>query len=73
MHKDSLGLLASCNPSLTEPRRWNVTHNPVMAHLTSRLNFRIRLLLGCHGLESDTSTFRRRRGDKSPGDPSCDL
>ena len=30
----------------------------VLFHLTSKSNFRIRLLLGCHGLESDISRFR---------------
>ena len=37
-------------------------------------NFRIRLLVGCDGLELDASRFRyRNRGNISPGDASCKL
>ena len=42
-------------------------------HLTSKSNFRIRLLLGSHGLESDASRFRMRKDGQPPGDPSCKL
>ena len=37
-----------------------------MLNLTARSNFRVKLLLGCHGLESDAARFRVRRD----GDPT---
>ena len=42
-------------------------------HLTTRSNFRICLLLGCHGLRSDASRFNLRSNECTCGDPSCKL
>ena len=42
--------------------------------MTRSTNFRVRLLVGCHGLESDACRFRVRKCDGNlPGDPSCKL
>ena len=41
--------------------------------LTRSSNFRIRLLVGCHGLEADACRFRVRNRSTQPGDPSCKL
>ena len=36
-------------------------------------NFRIRLLFGCHGLESDASRFSMQKNGQTRGFPSCKL
>ena len=42
--------------------------------MTRSTNFRVGLLVGCHGLESDACRFRYRKRDvDQPGDPSCKL
>ena len=41
---------------------WASTHCKDLLHLTSKNNFRVRLLLGCHGLETDAAHFRVRKG-----------
>ena len=62
------------SPNFSSPSPlWKVTHCPDWSHLTSKSNFRIRLLLGCHGLESDASRFSVRKDGQSRGDPSCKL
>ena len=50
-----------------------MTHCADQLHLTTRSNFRIRLLLGCHGLESDACRFSSRSIGQARGDPSCKL
>ena len=40
---------------------------------TSRTNFRIRMLVGCDGLEADALRFRRRMNGTVPGDSTCKL
>ena len=65
-----------CAPNFSSPSPlWKVTHCACAdwTHLTSNSNFRICLLLGCHGLESDTSRFRMRKDGQPRGDPSCKL
>ena len=63
-----------CAPNLSSPSPlWKVTHCPDLFHLTSKSNFRIRLLLGCHRLESDASRFSMRNNGQSRGDLSCKL
>ena len=52
---------------------WKVTHCPDWIHLTWKSNFRIFLLLGCHGQESNTSRFSMPKYEQSRGDPSCRL
>ena len=72
--KCDLELLSMCAPNFSSPSPlWKVTHCPDWSHLTSKSNFRIRLLLGCHGLESDASRFSVRKDGQSRGDPSCKL
>ena len=44
-----------------------------MLHLTTRSNFRVWLLLGCHGLECDTARFRVRRDGGPTGNTTCKL
>ena len=44
-----------------------------MLHLTTKSNFRVRLLLGCHGLESDAARFRARKDGGPIGNPTCKL
>ena len=38
-----------------------------------RSNLRIRLLVGCEGLEADTARFRYRKSGLQVGDPTCKL
>ena len=52
---------------------WKITHSADLLHLTTRSNFRVRLLLGCHGLESDAARFRVRRDGSPTGNPMCKL
>ena len=50
---------------------WKVTiGDPKLTRLN---NFRIRLLVGCDGLEADAACFRSRTTNAQPGDPSCKL
>ena len=49
---------------------WKITHSADLLTLTTRSNFRVSLLLGCHGLESDAAKFRARRDG---GNPMCKL
>ena len=41
--------------------------------VTTRSNFRVRLLLGCTGLESDAARFRVRTDGGPIGNPRCKL
>ena len=41
--------------------------------LTPTANFRVRLLVGCDGLESDAARFRYRRDNRPPGVAYCKL
>ena len=50
-----------------------LAHCPDLFHLTSKLNFRICLLFGCHGLESDASRLSTWNNGQLCGDPSCKL
>ena len=52
---------------------WKITHSADLLHLTTRSNFRVRLLLGCHGLESDAARFRVRRDGSPTGNLMCKL
>ena len=71
--KDLDPLIRCCTkPSVPAPH-WKVTHSAEMLHLTTRSNFRVRLLLGCHGLESDAARFRVRRDGGPIGNPTCKL
>ena len=63
-----------CDPNFSKPSPlWGITHCADRLHLTTRSHFRIRLLLGCRGLESDTSRFSLRSNGQARGDPSCKL
>ena len=64
-----------CDPNFSKPfPLWRITHcADWLLHLSTRSNFRIRLLLGCHGLESDTSRFSSQSNGQACGDPSCKL
>ena len=72
--KKDLNPLVQCcfKPSAPAPH-WKVTHSAEMLHFTTRSNFRVRLLLGCHGLESDAARFRVRRDGGPTGNPTCKL
>ena len=71
-HKCSLHLLSQMDPRSGSPSTlWTITHNKDLLHLTARNNFRIRLVLGCHGLESDAARFRKRRGELEAGSSTC--
>ena len=52
---------------------YGASHNPSLFHLTSVSNFRIRLLVGCHGLESDAARFRVRSRNVETGIATCKL
>ena len=53
-------LLSNCLVRLGKPiPHWMVTHG--LPRLTRWNNFRVRLLVGCHGLEEDTCRFDQRR------------
>ena len=63
--KSDLEYLSMCDPNFSKPSPlWRITHCVDWLHLTTRSNFRIRLLLGCHGLESDASRFSSRKTSK---------
>lgn len=64
--------LGSCELQLLRPApHWEVTvGDPALTRLN---NFRIRLLVGCDGLEHDAARFRQRATGAPPSDPSCKL
>ena len=64
--------IAFCNLPRGKPsHHWFSTLHD--RHATSKVNFRVRLLVGCDGLEADASRFRRRLNGALPGDPICKL
>ena len=65
--------LSDCMFPLGKPvPHWTVTQG--LPNLTRLNNFRIRLLVGCDGLEADASRFRARRlPGIIPNDPVCKL
>ena len=65
-------LIQCCTKPNAPAPHWKVTHSAEMLHLTTRSNFRVRLLLGCHGLECDATRFRVRR-DGGPTGNTCKL
>ena len=62
--KSDLQLLAHMDRQPGSPSPlWASTHCGDLLHLTAKNNFRVRLLLGCHRLETDAAArFRVRRG-----------
>ena len=64
--------LGSCDLQLHRPApHWRVTvGDPTLTRLN---NFRIRLLVGCDGLEHDAARFWYRNTGAAPSDPSCKL
>ena len=52
---------------------WTITHNKDLLHLKSKTNFRVRLLLGCHGLETDAAHFWKRKGYLEVSSSTCRL
>ena len=72
--KSDLEQLSMCEPNFLVPSPiWGATYCAEHLHLTTRSNFRVRLLLGCHGLGSGASRFNSRSNGRSRGDPSCKL
>ena len=72
--KSDLEYLTMCDPNFSTPSPlWSMTDCADQLHLTTRSNFRIRLLLGCHSLESDACRFSSRSNRQAYGDPSCKL
>ena len=65
--------LSDCLLRLGKPiPHWSVTRG--LPKLTRLNNFRIRLLVGCDGLEADASWFRRRKyAAAALNDPTCRL
>ena len=65
--------LTNCSLRMGKPiPHWSATRGLPM--LTRLNNFRIRLLVGCDGLEADASRFRKRsRPTAIVNDPSCKL
>ena len=56
---------------LKPARHWTTTvGDPALTRLN---NFRIRLLVGCDGLEKDAARFRSRNTGRPAGDPTCKL
>ena len=65
-------ILSECDTKIGRPLpHWSVTIGDVQR--TRATNFRIRLLVGCDGLEKDVARFRSRSNGTSPADPSCKL
>ena len=64
--------ISSCHLKLLRPAsHWSVTvGNPALTRIN---NFRIRLLVGCNGLEKDASRFRSRNTGAAAGDSTCKL
>ena len=72
--KSTLTKFNSCNHLPAQPSPlWSFSLNPSLFHLTSVSNFRIRLLVGCHGLESDAARFRVRSRNVETGIATCKL
>ena len=72
--KSTLTKFNSCNHLPAQPSLlWSFSLNPSLFHLTSVSNFRIRLLVGCHGLESDAARFRVRSRNVETGIATCKL
>lgn len=64
--------IGSCSLNILKPApHWSVTR--ANTKLTRINNFRIRLLVGCSGLESDAARFRRRKFDVTPNNSTCRL
>ena len=65
--------LSDCLVRLGKPiPHWMMTHG--LPRMTCWNNFRIRLLVGCHGLEVDACRFRRRMPSTyTMNDPTCKL
>ena len=64
--------VSECDLKIGRPiQHWAVTLGD--SKLSRANNFRIRLLVGCDGLEKDAARFRRRNNDRAPSDPSCKL
>ncbi len=64
--------IGACILPLGKPaKHWAITIND--RKTTRKSNFRIRMLVGCDGLELDASRFRRRHNCSTPGDPTCKL
>ena len=64
--------LGDCDLPIGRPApHWTVTLQDT--HATRRNNFRIRLLVGCDGLEADASRFRWRKDRSQPNNPTCKL
>ena len=65
--------LSDCLLCLGKPTpHWSVTRG--LPKLTRLNNFRIRLLVGCDGLEADGSRFKRRKyAAAAVNDPTCRL
>ena len=65
-------ILSECDTKIGRPLpHWSVAIGDVQR--TRATNFRIRLLVGCDGLEKDAARFRSRSNGTSPADPSCKL
>ena len=61
-----------CDLPLGKPsHHWSSTLHDRQA--TIRTNFRLRMLVGCDGLEADASRFRRRMNSTAPGNSTCKL
>ena len=64
-------ILSDCDTKIGRPLpHWSVTIGDVQR--TRATNFKIRLLVGCDGLEKEPARFRSRSNGTSPADP-CKL
>ena len=64
--------LSDCALPIGRPApHWTVTLQDI--HATRKNNFRIRLLVGCDGLEADASRFRWRKDHSQPNNSTCKL
>ena len=64
--------ISQCSFELGKPLpHWSVSRS--IPTLTGRNNFRIRLLVGCDGLEHDACRFRTRRYPSADNSPLCKL
>ena len=72
--KRDLEFLTMCDPNFSIPSRlWSMTYCADQLHLTTRSIFRIHLLLGCHGLESNACRFSSQNNGQAHSNPSCKL
>ena len=72
--KPSLTQFLECHLECNVPAvHWSFSLTSDLFHLAPITNFRIRLVLGCHGLESDAARFRVRSHNRVAGDPCCKL